>query len=254
MVLRRVIPCILYSNDGLYKTVKYKKKEFVGDPINTIRLFNDLKVDELIMLDIEASRFNRGPNLELVKQVSSECFMPLCYGGGITSVSDAEAVFSLGVEKICLNTQPLNDLSLIKELSDLFGSQSIAVSVDVGKNIFGNRKVYSHLRKKYLDLNLLDYVREAERAGAGEIFLSSIHLEGTRLGFDLQTIAEVAKSVDIPIVANGGGGDIAHFSQAFESGASAVCCGTKFTYQAPHKAVLISYLSEEEYLCINPEL
>jgi imidazole glycerol-phosphate synthase subunit HisF len=252
MLMKRVIPCLLFSSDGLYKTSKYKNKKYVGDPINTIRLFNDLEVDEIILLDIDASKKNTGPNYDLISDIASECFMPLCYGGGIFSIKEAEKIFSLGVEKICINSSALKDLTLITELSRVFGSQSIVVAIDTKCNFLGKTKLYSHIKAKMLNIPIIQYVKDVASAGAGELFITSVHLEGSMSGFDLEQIAIISKEVNIPIIAHGGGGDLSHIISAFESGASAVCCGSKFIYQGPHKAVLINYLSVDEYLQINP--
>ena len=191
MLLKRVIPSILFSGEGLYKTVKFKKKKYVGDPINTIRLFNDLKVDELILLDIDATKKNSGPNIELVEEIASECFMPLCYGGGITSVEHAKKLFSLGVEKICINAQALINLELITNLSEIYGSQSIVVAIDSKRSFFGKSKIFSYLGRATPKLSVEDYARKAAEAGAGEIFLTSVELEGSMNGFDLPLISSV---------------------------------------------------------------
>jgi len=252
MLLKRVIPSILFSGEGLYKTVRYKNKKYVGDPINTIRLFNDLKVDELVLLDIDATRNGNGPNIKLVEEIANECFMPLCYGGGITSIEQAEKLFSLGVEKICINAQALSNLELISSLSEIYGSQSIVVSIDSKRNVFGKSKLFSYLGRVTPDLTVEDYARKAAEAGAGEVFLTSVEREGSMNGFDLSLISKVSSAVNIPIIAHGGGGELQHIVTAFEQGASAVCCGSKFVYQGPHKAVLINYLTEKEHLVINP--
>jgi imidazole glycerol-phosphate synthase subunit HisF len=252
MILKRIIPTLLYSKNGLYKTIKFKNKNYIGDPINTIKLFNDLKVDELILLDIDATVNKTGPNLSLINDVSNECFMPLCYGGGITSLKQAENVFKLGIEKVCINSEALNNLNLITQICDVFGSQSVVISIDLKKNIFGNFKIFSHSKNKYYRLTLESYLEQVVSAGAGEIFLTNINREGTMSGYDYQLIKKVSSAITIPIIANGGAGHFSHILKAFEYGASAVSCSSKFIYHGPHNAVLINYISEEEYLKINP--
>lgn len=252
MLLKRVIPSILFSGDGLYKTRKFKNKTYVGDVVNTIRLFNDLKVDELVLLDIEASKTSNGPNFDLIKEVASECFMPLCYGGGISSLEQAEKIFTLGVEKLCINANAMKKPELISILAKVFGSQSIVVGVDVTKNMFGTYKLYSHTGSGVPKKKIAEYLKNIESLGAGEIFLTSVDREGTMKGFDLALIEEAGKTVNIPVVAHGGGGNLAHMLEAFEKGASAVSCGSKFIYQGPHRAVLINYLTDEEHQIINP--
>lgn len=143
MVRRRVIPCLLLKDRGLVKTVKFKEPKYVGDPINAIRIFNEKEVDELILLDIDASRLNQEPNYELIAEVAGECFMPICYGGGIKTLEHAEKIFSLGVEKVSINTAALMDLSLIRRIADKFGSQSVVGSIDCRKGFWGGHSVFS---------------------------------------------------------------------------------------------------------------
>ncbi len=252
MLLKRVIPSLLFSCDGLYKTVKYKNKSYVGDPVNAVKLFNDLEVDELVLLDIDASKKKAGPNFNLIEEVASECFMPLCYGGGIKSVKDAERIFSAGVEKVCINSQAMVDLELVTQLSKIFGSQSIVVSIDVKTTWWGKEKLFSHRHNKYDNRTVKRYAKDCADAGAGEIFLTSVDREGTMAGLDLGLIDSISRAVDIPVIAHGGAGSIEHILDAFNSGASAVSCGSKFIYEGPHRAVLVNYLSEEEYQVINP--
>lgn len=252
MLLKRVIPNILFSGDGLYKTRKFKNKAYVGDVVNAIRLFNDLKVDELVLLDIEASKKKSGPNFDLVKEISSECFMPLCYGGGVSSVKQAEEIFSLGVEKVCINSSAMTDPGLITNLAKVFGSQSVVVGVDIMKSVFGPHKLYSHIGARAPKKVFTQYLKDAESAGAGEIFLTSVDREGSMKGFDLTLVECAVNALDIPVIVNGGGGCFDHIVEAFEKGASAVSCGSKFIYQGPHRAVLINYLTEEEHQIINP--
>ncbi|CAH1528188.1 AglZ/HisF2 family acetamidino modification protein [Vibrio rotiferianus] len=252
MLFKRVIPSILFSDGGLHKTVKFKNKKYVGDPINTVRLFNDLEVDELILLDIDASRQALGPNFELIEEIASECFMPVCYGGGIRSLEDAERIFQTGVEKVAINHQSFKNKQLISDLAQVFGSQSIVLSVDIKKSFFGSYKLFSHKEKKNLSISYLKHIEECVEAGVGEVLLTSVDREGTLSGFELDLISEVSSSVSIPVIAHGGGNTLSDIQSAFESGASAVSCGAKFIYEGPHRAVLINYLNHSEYNVINP--
>ena len=254
MLLKRVIPSLLYSNSGLYKTVKFGKKKYLGDVINSVRLFNDLGADELILLDIDATRKSRGPNLELVDNLASECFMPLTYGGGVASLTDAEALLRLGVEKICLNSAVIDYPDLINRLAERFGSSTIIVSIDVKKNIFGKTKVFSFRDNSLLDTDLIDHVKNIALRGAGEILVTNVDKEGTQTGFDISLISKVSDSVNIPVIVNGGCGNFSDIIEAFNAGASAVSCGSKFVYDGPHNAVLINYLSDDEYKQLNPNL
>lgn len=252
MQLKRIIPCLLLSQDGLYKTVRFKERRYVGDPINTIRLFNDLMVDELILLDIDATKNSTLPNFSYISDVVSESFMPLCYGGGIKSVETAEKLFSIGVEKISINSMALEDLQLVTDISKRFGSQSVVVAVDIKKPFFGKKGVYSYQNKSIANKDIESYLKSIENAGAGEILLTSVDREGCLSGLDLELIAMVSNSVNIPVVAHGGAGNIKHLIEAIEHGASAVSCGTMFIYEGPHRAVLVSYLNENDYKLVNP--
>ena len=195
MLLKRVIPSLLYSDSGLYKTVKFGKKKYLGDVINSVRLFNDLGADELILLDIDATKKNTGPNLEVVSSLAPECFMPLTYGGGISSVEDAEALLRLGVEKICLNSAVIDHPNLINHLAERFGTSTIVVSIDVKRNIFGQTKVFSFRDNNSLNMDLVDHVKNIALRGAGEILITNVDKEGTQTGFDINLISKVFSSV-----------------------------------------------------------
>jgi cyclase len=237
----RVIPILLLSGPKLIKTYKFKNPSYVGDPINAIKIFNEKEVDELIILDIDASKKNTGPNYKLIEKVASECFMPLCYGGGISNVDQAAYLFKIGIEKISIQSAALQDINLIKKLSDRFGSQSIVISIDVKRNIFGIPCVYSSVKRKKLNINFYDYIKLIDKSGAGEILLSNIDKEGTGRGLDLSLIDFVTKRTSLPVIANSGVGSILHIQEGIFSGANAVAAGSFFIYYGPHKAVLITY-------------
>jgi cyclase len=251
MLFKRVIPSLLFSENGLYKTVKFQKKKYIGDVINSVRLFNDLGADELIVLDIDATKNNAGPNMDLVTSLASECFMPLTYGGGISSVEDAEALLRLGVEKICLNSSAIENPDLVNQLADRFGSSTIVVSVDIKKNFFGKAKIFSFRNNSLLNIDFIDHVKNIEMRGAGEILITDVDNEGTQTGFNTNLISKISDAVGIPIIINGGCGKFFDIEEAFNAGASAVSCGSKFVYNGPHNAVLINYLSDEEYRKLN---
>lgn len=242
MLKTRVIPCLLLKNQGLIKTVKFKQPKYVGDPINAVRIFNDKEVDELIFLDITATLENRKPPLDLISQIASECFMPFCYGGGISSVEDIAELFKLGVEKVSINSQAVLNPLLIRRAADLFGSQSIVVSIDVKKNLFGKYRVFIQGGRKPTNLEPVNFAVQMEEAGAGEIFLNSIDRDGTMQGYDLELIRRVSESVRIPVIACGGAGKLDDFADAIKKGgASAVSAGSFFVFQGSHRAVLITY-------------
>lgn len=246
MLRTRVIPVLLLRNKGLVKTVKFDKGKYIGDPINAVKIFNDKEVDELVLLDIDAAKENRKPDFDAIKDIASECFMPLAYGGGITTLDDIKKLFAIGVEKVIINTQALTDLNLVTTASEIFGDQSIVVSVDVTKNFWGKYQVYTHANKKHASIDLVEYVQQAEKAGAGEIILNSVDLDGTMSGYDLKLIEKIAHSITVPLVACGGAANIEDLKKGFDAGASALAAGSLFVYHGPHKAVLINFPSQKQ--------
>ena len=244
MLRHRIIPTLLLHQEGLYKTVNYnvKKGKYVGDPINAIKIFNDKGVDELIFLDIDASKEKRGPNFEIIKDIATECFMPVAYGGGITNIDEIKKILTIGIEKIVLNNVLLKDMSLLEEASEIYGASTMVVSVDVKKNLFGKYKVYDSALQKNTSLDLYDYIHEIEKKGAGEIYISSVDKDGTFSGYDIELIKSITDKLNIPAIVNGGARDISDISQAIkDGGASAASAGSMFVFQGPHKAVLITY-------------
>jgi cyclase len=237
----RVIPALLLSNSGLVKTIRFKDPKYVGDPINAIRIFNEKEVDELMVLDITASKANREPDYSLIEQFASECFMPLAYGGGVRTVDQARRLFSLGVEKICLQTAAFERAELIVELVSQFGSQSIMVSVDIKKNWLGKPKLYQSSTEKLLEADWLELLRKLVAAGAGEVLLNSVDRDGTLSGPDLPLIQEASSSIDVPLIALGGVSSLADIKACVDAGANAVAAGSFFVFHGPHRAVLITY-------------
>jgi len=242
----RVIPVLLIYKNGLTKTIKFKQHKYVGDPINAVKIFNEKEVDEIVVLDISATNENRGPDIKLISDIASEAFMPLAYGGGIRTLEEIKALINCGVEKIVLNTSAVVNPVLLKDASEWIGSQSLVVSIDVKKNIFGKYKVYSHNGRRNTGIDPVVFAIKMAKSGVGEIYLNSIDLDGTFGGYDLELIKAVSSAVSIPVVALGGARGIDDFSNAIQSGASAVAAGSLFIFQMPHRAVLISYPSEDE--------
>jgi cyclase len=245
MLRARVIPCLLLRNSGLVKTIRFNDPKYVGDPINAVKIFNEKEVDELVLLDIEAARTN-GPNFELIAQIASEAFMPLCYGGGISTVSQAEKLIKLGVEKISVNTAALRDISLISNIAAELGSQSVVAGIDVKKDWFGRYQVFDPLRRKLTGIDPVEYAKKVAKAGAGEIFLNNVNADGTQAGYDLTPINLISRAVNIPLIACGGAANINHFCEAVTAGASAVAAGSMFVFEGRHRAVLITYPSYKE--------
>jgi len=246
VIKNRVIPCLLLRRGGLVKTKKFANPQYVGDPINAIRIFNEKEVDELMVLDITASKDKCAPDYDLIEQFAGECFMPLAYGGGIRSVEQGRQLFALGVEKICLQTAALEDLSLITRLSDQFGEQSVMVSVDIKKDWLGRPQLFQAATGKALLRDWCDYMIQAVRAGAGEVLLNAVDRDGMMNGMDLELIQNAAKAVNVPLIAIGGVGSLSDIKAAVDSGASAVAAGAFFVFHGPHRAVLITYPRYDE--------
>lgn len=237
----RVIPVLLLKDSGLYKTVKFSDPKYVGDPINAVRIFNDKEVDELLILDINAGKNKKEPDYGLLESIVSEAFMPIGYGGGINSLSQVKRLLKLGIEKIILNSVFYENESILKELVDNFGSQSIVASLDYKKNLFGNKYPFFINASKHKKIDLITYAKHLESLGVGEIILQSIDRDGTFLGYDLEQIKAVSNAINIPLVACGGAGKISDLREAINSGASAAAAGSIFVFNGIHKAVLISY-------------
>ena len=246
MLRVRIIPVLLLRRKGLVKSIKFDKAKYIGDPINAVKLFNDKGVDELVFMDIDASKEGRGPDFELIEKFASECFMPLAYGGGIKSIRDVKRLFATGVEKVIINSAALHNLDLVTESSEIFGDQSIVVAIDVKKNIWGKPQVFSHAKLKPLKADVVEYARAAEKAGAGEIILNSVDHDGVMSGYDLDIINKVSSAIQIPLVACGGAGNVQDFKLAKNAGASALAAGSLFIYHGPHKAVLINFPQNEK--------
>ncbi len=244
----RVIPVLLLKGGGVYKSLKFRDYKYIGDPINAVKIFNEKEVDEIVVLDIEATVSQKGPDIKTISEIAGEAFMPLTYGGGITSLDQVKRILYEGVEKVAFNAAAWNTPGLIEETARKFGSSSVVVSIDVKADLFGRKRVYISNGSKNTRTTAIQFAKRMEDAGAGEILLNSIDRDGTFNGFDLELISEVAQAVSIPVVACGGAGSLADFRNAVKSGASAVAAGSYFVLQRPHRAVLITYPSEEQLL------
>jgi cyclase len=234
---------LLVDQGRLVKTTAFAKPKYVGDPINSVKIFNDKQVDELIVLDISASPSGKGPDLSLIRDIASECFMPLAYGGGITTVEQAQAIFSSGVEKVVLNTAFFSTPTLVGEIARIYGSQAVVVSIDV-RRPWPLRKPVAVYRSaaRSSGMSPVDAACRAVEAGAGELFLNAVDRDGTMSGYDIDLIRAVAGSVEVPVIAAGGASKIDDFVAAVrDAGASAVSAGAMFVFNGPHRAVLISY-------------
>ncbi len=242
MNTRRIIPSLLLMNGGLYKTTNFKNPSYVGDPINAIKIFNEKEVDELMVLDIEASKLKKNPDYSLIESFASECFMPLTYGGGIKSLKQAEKLFSLGVEKILVQTSVLENHNFLHELIQSFGSSSIVASIDIKKNFFNKFKIYSHSKIKNHGFSSLEkYIDLLNQYDVGEVLLNDVDRDGQMQGQNKKLINYVANKLKSPMISLGGIGSFEDIKESFDSGASAVAAGAFFVYHGPHRAVLINY-------------
>jgi len=241
MLRHRIIPALLLLNGGLVKTTRFKAPKYVGDPINAIRIFNDKEVDELMILDINASKINAEPDYRLIERIAGECFMPLAYGGGIKSISQARQLFALGIEKICIQSAAIDDPLFITELSKEFGSQSIIVSIDIKRNWRDNPKIYHASSRKSLKRDWLSLLSQLVKAGAGEVLINSVDKDGTLSGPDLKLVRLASEAITVPLIAVGGISSLDDIKYCISAGASAVAAGAFFVFHGPHRAVLITY-------------
>jgi imidazole glycerol-phosphate synthase subunit HisF len=247
MKIKRLIPSLLLRNKGLVKTIKFRDSTYIGDPVNTVRIFNEKEVDEIFFLDIDATKLGKEPPYDLIQDIASECFMPFAYGGGIKSLQQIEKIISSGAEKIIINSRAFLEKNFISNAVKQFGSSTIAVSVDVKKEFLRGNIVYVAGGTISTGKDPVNYAREMEDEGAGELLISSIDRDGTMGGYDIELIKTISKSVRIPVIASGGAGKMSDFKQAFEEGgASAVAAGSFFVFHGKRRAVLITYPSYSE--------
>ena len=237
---------MLIQNGGLVKSIQFKKHQYVGDPINAVKIFNEKEVDELVLLDIDATRAGRAPDYDLIRDIVSEAFMPIGYGGGITHVDQAQQLVSLGVEKIVMNSSCLDNYELIAQVAARLGSSSTVLSVDVKKDFLGRHRVFDAAKRKPAKIDLAAHLENAVKAGAGEVFLNSVDNDGMGQGLDLALIAKAAKTVNVPVVACGGAASLSHLREAADAGASAVAAGSMFVYMGKHRAVMINFPSQTD--------
>ena len=246
MLSTRVIPCLLLQHGRLVKTIKFKNARYIGDPVNTVRIFNKQEVDELILLDIAATIEGESPPFEVISDIASECFMPVTYGGGIISLEHAKKIFSLGVEKIALNSITFSHPELITQIAEIYGSQSVVVSIDVKKNWLGNYYIFAFGGKELKKIDPVTHAHHMVQAGAGEILLTSIDRDGMMEGYDLNLINKIADSVGVPVIACGGAGCLEDLPKAVQAGASAVAVSSMAIYQGKNRSILTSFPAQTE--------
>jgi len=247
VIKTRVIPCLLLKGKGLVKTEKFQNPRYLGDPMNIVKIFNEKEAHEIILLDIMATGENRKPNFQYMADVASECFMPLACGGGISSIEDIKSAFRIGFEKAIINTAAVRDPEFVRKAADMFGSQSIVVSIDVKRSMMGKYEVYVHNGTKGTKKDVVEHAVQMQRMGAGEIMVNSIDRDGTMAGYDIDLVKKVSSAVDVPVLASGGAGTLQDFSDAIKKGgASGVVAGSFFVFHGKHRAVLISFPTDKE--------
>ena len=244
MLKPRLIPCLLLSDGELVKTTNFKNPYYVGDPLNAVRIFNEKKVDELIVLDIDASIKKKSPNFQLIKKIAAECRMPLCYGGGVNNLKDVIELVHNGVEKVAINSIALKDTSFIKKASQTIGSQSIVVVLDVKKIGLMNKKysLFFNSATKQSNWKIEDYILEIQEQGAGEVLINSIDRDGTMLGYDYKLVDLVFEKLSIPITILGGASSLSEFKETINRyGIVGMAAGSLFCFKGKYKAVLLQY-------------
>lgn len=246
MLAPRIIPCLLIQNKGLVKTVNFKLPTYIGDPVNAVKIYNEKEVDELVILDIDATALGREPDYKLIENLASECRMPVCFGGGIKTVEHIINIIKLGVEKVALGSSALSNDSLIEEASKIAGSQSIVVVLDI-KSRFGKYEAYINNGKKKIKKPLFQIIEDIQAQGAGEIIINSIDNDGIMKGYDFKLVDTIYDQVNIPLTILGGAGSIDHIKQLFTKyNKIAAAAGSLFVYKGKFKAVLINYPTPEQ--------
>lgn len=244
MLRTRVIPALLLHGKSLVKTERFGKYQYIGDPTNTVRIFNEIEVDELSFLDIKAARTRTGPDFDVLRDIAKECFMPLSYGGGIDSLEMAKRVFDTGFEKIILNTAAYSNPGLITDVANVYGSQAVVVSMDVKKHLWKGMRLVAQGGTRWQNTAPVEWARQAEELGAGELLLTAVDREGTWQGFDIPLIQDINAAVSIPVIAHGGAGELEHIKHAVDAGASAVSLGSMVVYQKKGMGVLVNFPSQ----------
>lgn len=247
MLRPRIIPSLLIQDKGLVKTVNFKNPKYIGDPINAVKIFNEKAVDELAVFDIDATAKGLEPDYTLIEKLANQSRMPLCYGGGVKTVEQAQKIFSLGIEKIALSSAALENPTLISEIAERVGSQSVIVVLDVKKKLFGGYEVYTHNGKNATGINPVKFAEEAQRLGAGEIVINSIDQDGMMKGYDMNLIDRIREKISLPLTVLGGAGSLADIKKVIQKhGIIGVAAGSLFVFKGVYKAVLINYPDKNE--------
>ena len=248
MLRSRITPCLLVHKKGLVKTVGFKDPKYVGDPINAVKIFNEKEVDELMVLDIDASVEKRGPDFELIKNLAVECRMPFCYGGGVTTIEQAKKIINLGAEKVAISSSAIENFDIIEKIGSAVGIQSVVVVLDVKKKgLLGGYEIFIHNGKKATGLKLKDFVKKLDSVGVGEIVINSIDKDGKMDGYDMSLIDIVRNETDGPITVLGGAGSFSDLNEVIKKyKVIGVAAGSLFVFKGKYRAVLISYPTKTE--------
>lgn len=248
MLRPRIIPCLLVHNRGLVKTVNFKNPKYVGDPINAVKIFNEKEVDELIVVDIDATVLGREPDFTMIKNLAAECRMPLCYGGGVKSVNQAKMIINLGAEKVAISSAAIDNPKLVSEIAEAVGRQSVIVILDVKeKGLFGQYELFTHNGTISTGKNPRDFAIEIEKLGVGEIVINSIDNDGMMEGYDMKLIQSIREAVSVPITALGGAGNLNDIKNLINKfGIMGAAAGSLFVFKGVYKAVLINYPKQAE--------
>jgi cyclase len=248
MLRPRIIPCLLVRNNGLVKTLNFANPKYVGDPINAVKIFNEKEVDELIVLDIDASVRNKEPDYVLIKNLAAECRMPLCYGGGVKTVKQVEKIISLGVEKVAISSAAVSNPELVAQAAEIVGGQSVVVVMDIKKSpLNGNYEIWTHNGSRPTANYPAEFARKVESLGAGEVVINSIDNDGVMKGYDVALVRSIRDAITLPITVLGGAGsmkDIGDLIRTF--GIVGAAAGSLFVFKGIYRAVLINYPSRSE--------
>jgi imidazole glycerol-phosphate synthase subunit HisF len=248
MLLPRIIPCLLVKDKGLVKTINFQRPKYVGDPINAVKIFNEKEVDELIVLDIDASTQNREPDYTMIENLAEECRMPLCYGGGIKSVEQVKRIIGLGVEKVAISSAAIENPALVKAAAERVGNQSVVVVLDAKKSFIGNKyEVFIHNGKMKTGKDPFVLAMQMEGLGAGEIVINSIDHDGLMKGYDLALVGKIRESINVPLTVLGGAGSLQDIGQLINKyGTMGCAAGSLFVFKGVYRAVLINYPNRAE--------
>tara|TARA_B100000579_G_scaffold435117_1_gene457593 strand:- start:1014 stop:1796 length:783 start_codon:yes stop_codon:yes gene_type:complete len=248
MLNPRIIPCLLIENKGLVKTVQFSSPKYVGDPLNAVKIFNEKSVDELIVLDIQSTTKNREPNYKMIANIALECRMPLCYGGGIKTKKQALKIFKLGVEKIAISSAAIDNPKIISEIANIVGNQSVVIVIDVKKRSYSDKyEIFTHNGRKKSSRDPIDFAKQAEQLGCGELVINSIENDGLMNGYDRKIINKIRNAISIPMTVLGGAGKLDDIGKIIkEHGIIGVAAGSLFVFKGKYKAVLINYPNEIE--------